>query len=58
MPGAHTMSVEQILDKLRQRGDEPVTEVHIVNGLHPGPAVQLLHGSAERPEAGPARAFT
>jgi aminodeoxyfutalosine synthase len=36
MPGAHTMSVEQIVNKLRQRGGEPVTEVHIVNGLHPG----------------------
>lgn len=36
MPGAHTMSVEQIIHKLRQRGDQPVTEVHIVNGLHPG----------------------
>jgi aminodeoxyfutalosine synthase len=36
MPGAHTMSVEQILNKLRQRANEPVTEVHIVNGLHPG----------------------
>src|SRR6186713_3255089 len=36
MPGSHTMSVEQILNKLRQRAGEPVTEVHIVNGLHPG----------------------
>lgn len=36
MPGAHTMPVGQILDKLRQRADQPVTEVHIVNGLHPG----------------------
>jgi aminodeoxyfutalosine synthase len=36
MPGAHTMPVEQILNKLRQRDGEPVTEVHIVNGLHPG----------------------
>ena len=36
MPGSHTMSVEQILNKLRQRASEPVTEVHIVNGLHPG----------------------
>ena len=35
MPGAHTMPVEQILDKLRQRAHQPVTEVHIVNGLHP-----------------------
>ena len=36
MPGSHTMPVEQILAKLRQRDGEPVTEVHIVNGLHPG----------------------
>ncbi len=36
MPGSHTMSVEQMLDKLRQRSDQPLTEVHIVNGLHPG----------------------
>src|SRR5215212_4372418 len=36
MPGSHTMSVEQIIHKLRQRESEPVTEVHIVNGLHPG----------------------
>ena len=33
--GAHTMSVEQVLAKLRQRANEPLTEVHIVNGLHP-----------------------
>jgi aminodeoxyfutalosine synthase len=36
MPGSHTMPVEQILGKLRKRAGEPVTEVHIVNGLHPG----------------------
>jgi aminodeoxyfutalosine synthase len=36
MPGAHTMPVDAILDKLRQRNGEPLTEVHIVNGLHPG----------------------
>jgi aminodeoxyfutalosine synthase len=34
-PGAHTMSVEQVLTKLRQRAHEPLTEIHIVNGLHP-----------------------
>src|SRR5687767_15469308 len=33
--GAHTMTVEQVLNKLRQRAHEPLTEVHIVNGLHP-----------------------
>lgn len=35
MPGAHTASVEQILDRLRARAHEPLTEVHMVNGLHP-----------------------
>src|SRR5688500_12635964 len=34
-PGAYTMSLEQAWDKLRQRRDQPLTEVHIVNGLHP-----------------------
>jgi aminodeoxyfutalosine synthase len=34
-PGAHTMTVEQVLGKLRQRAHEPLTEIHIVNGLHP-----------------------
>ena len=29
------MSLEQIFDKLRQRARQPLTEVHIVNGLHP-----------------------
>ncbi len=29
------MSVEQVLGKLRQRAHEPLTEIHIVNGLHP-----------------------
>jgi aminodeoxyfutalosine synthase len=35
MPGARTLSVEQVLDKLRARADQPLTEVHLVNGLHP-----------------------
>jgi aminodeoxyfutalosine synthase len=34
--GAYTMSLEQAWNKLRERGNEPLTEVHIVNGLHPG----------------------
>jgi aminodeoxyfutalosine synthase len=34
-PGAYTMSLEQAWDKLRQRRDQPLTEIHIVNGLHP-----------------------
>jgi aminodeoxyfutalosine synthase len=33
---AYTMSLQQIFDKLRSRADQALTEVHIVNGLHPG----------------------
>jgi aminodeoxyfutalosine synthase len=33
--GAYTMSLEQVWDKLRQRADQPLTEIHVVNGLHP-----------------------
>ncbi len=39
MPGAHTMSLEEAwkeLEDARASGDEPPTEVHVVNGLHPG----------------------
>jgi aminodeoxyfutalosine synthase len=34
-PGAYTMSLEEAWSKLRQRSGRPLTEVHIVNGLHP-----------------------
>jgi aminodeoxyfutalosine synthase len=34
-PGAYTMSLEHVWDKLRQRADQPLTEIHVVNGLHP-----------------------
>lgn len=34
-PGAYTMSLDQVLGKLRTRAAEPLTEIHIVNGLHP-----------------------
>ncbi|MCY4121760.1 MAG: aminofutalosine synthase MqnE [Acidobacteria bacterium] len=33
--GAYTMSLEQAWDKLRERAHQPLTEVHVVNGLHP-----------------------
>jgi aminodeoxyfutalosine synthase len=35
MPGAYTMTLDEAWDKLRQRADQPLTELHIVNGLHP-----------------------
>jgi aminodeoxyfutalosine synthase len=48
MPGAYTMSLEEAWDKLRQRADQPLTELHIVNGLHPdlpfGYYMELLRG--------------
>src|SRR5215212_3800428 len=34
-PGSYTMSLEDAWQKLRVRGDQPLTEVHVVNGLHP-----------------------
>src|SRR5262245_52607446 len=34
-PGAYTMSLEEAWDKLRTRSNQPLTEVHVVNGLHP-----------------------
>jgi len=33
--GSYTMSLEQLWDKLRARAHQPLTEVHVVNGLHP-----------------------
>jgi aminodeoxyfutalosine synthase len=35
MPEAYTMSLEQIRGKLVERSGQAVTEIHIVNGLHP-----------------------
>ena len=35
-PGAHTMRVEDAWRELEVRMDDPPSEVHIVNGLHPG----------------------
>jgi len=34
-PESFTLSLEQAWNKLRQRADQPLTEVHVVNGLHP-----------------------
>jgi aminodeoxyfutalosine synthase len=34
-PGSYTMSLEEAWDKLRRRRDQPLTEIHLVNGLHP-----------------------
>jgi aminodeoxyfutalosine synthase len=33
--GSYTMSLEDAWEKLRVRRDQPLTEVHVVNGLHP-----------------------
>ncbi len=34
-PGSYTMSLEDAWEKLRIRHNQPLTEVHVVNGLHP-----------------------
>jgi aminodeoxyfutalosine synthase len=34
-PGAYTMSLEEAFGRLRARANQPITEIHIVNGLHP-----------------------
>ncbi len=52
---AYTLSLEHVFDKLRARADQPLTEVHVVNGLHPDLPfdyyVDLLRGlKAIRPE--------
>ncbi|PYR43059.1 MAG: aminofutalosine synthase MqnE, partial [Acidobacteria bacterium] len=33
--GAYTMTLEEVWDKLRARAHQPLTEIHVVNGLHP-----------------------
>jgi aminodeoxyfutalosine synthase len=52
---AYEMSVEQVKQKVRDRLDEPITEVHMVGGIHPDLPfeyyVELLRGIKEvRPE--------
>jgi aminodeoxyfutalosine synthase len=32
---AYTMSLDEVWGKLRSRAEQPLTEVHVVNGLHP-----------------------
>jgi aminodeoxyfutalosine synthase len=54
-PGSYTMSLEEAWDKLRQRAHQPLTEVHVVNGLHPDLPIdyylELLRGFKRiRPE--------
>ncbi len=34
-PDSYTMSLDDAWGKLRQRANQPLTEVHVVNGLHP-----------------------
>lgn len=55
-PLAYQMSVEEVKKKVRDRLDEPITEIHMVGGLHPELPFQyyidLLHAIKEvRPEA-------
>ncbi len=52
---AYQMSVEEVKEKVRARLDEPITEIHMVGGLHPelpfSYYLELLHGVKEvRPD--------
>src|SRR5437763_6257664 len=46
--GSYTMTLEAAWDKLRPRQHQPLTEIHVVNGLHPDLPfdyyVELLRG--------------
>jgi len=52
---AYEMSVEEVREKIRERLDEPITEVHVVGGIHPelpySYYLEMLRGIKEvRPE--------
>jgi len=52
---AYEMSVEEVKEKVRERLDEPITEIHMVGGIHPDLPFQyyldVLNGIKEvRPE--------
>jgi aminodeoxyfutalosine synthase len=52
---AYQMTVDEVKKKVRDRLDEPITEIHMVGGLHPDLPfsyyIELLHGIKEiRPE--------
>ncbi len=34
-PQAYEMGIDEIIEKIRERKDEPIKEVHIVGGIHP-----------------------
>ncbi|MCL1980524.1 MAG: aminofutalosine synthase MqnE [Proteobacteria bacterium] len=53
---AYEMTLEEVKDKVKQRLDEPITEIHMVGGLHPDLPfsyyLDLLRGIKQvRPEA-------
>ncbi len=52
---AYEMSVDEVKDKIRQRLDEPIVEIHMVGGIHPDLPfsyyIELLRGIKEvRPD--------
>jgi aminodeoxyfutalosine synthase len=59
---AYEMSVEQVKQKVRDRLDEPITEVHMVGGIHPELPfeyyLELLRGIKEVKPALHIQAFT
>jgi aminodeoxyfutalosine synthase len=62
MSGAHTMSLEEAWKELEDRRDDPPSEIHIVNGLHPTLPFQfyedLLSGLKRRAPSVHLKCFT
>ncbi len=48
--GQFTYDIEQMVRETKDAYAKGITEVHIVGGLHPEAAVQLLHGDDQRAE--------
>ena len=61
-PGAYEMTLDDILNKVRERLAEPITEIHIVGGLHPDLPfsyyLDMLAGIKSLRPAVPLQAFT
>ena len=59
---AYEMTIDEVRDKVRQRLDEPIVEIHMVGGIHPDLPfsyyTDLLHGIKEVRPAVHIQAFT
>ncbi len=52
---AYEMTRQEVAAKVRERLDEPITEIHMVGGIHPDLPFSYYTGSASGNQIGPAR---